>query len=133
MYLTILEKNILNPVYLRRIWLMNSSEQKSNLRCSGFFAIPNQTVLHYLVSWSVFSTTSYSLLWLLICKGSSHTTQKQRLRTHGDLMTSEGSPSLGSTCILVCMDCQSWSCRNIYVYSQAITALKWYLPKNTRQ
>lgn len=37
MYLTILEKNILNPVYLRRIGLMNSSEQKSNLRCSGFF------------------------------------------------------------------------------------------------
>lgn len=62
MYLTILEKNILNPVYLRRIGLMNSSEQKSNLRCSVLFAIPNQTVLHYLVSWSVFSTTSYSLL-----------------------------------------------------------------------
>lgn len=108
---------------------MNSSQQASNFRWSVFcHSKPNSFLSSLTIGGflSVFSTMFYSLL--LICRKFNHTTQTQRLRTHWELMTSEekGPPlqSLGSTCILVYRDCQSWSCRNIYVYSQAITALE---------
>lgn len=113
MYFTILEKTPLNPVYLKSLWLMNSSQQASNFRWSVF-----------LCPFSVQCSTAY--FWFV----ESLTTQHK----HNDFVLTENwwrqkrrvppLQSLGSTCILVYRDCQSWSCRNIYVYSQAITALE---------
>lgn len=74
MYLTILEKNILNPVYLRRIGLMNSSEQKSNLRCSVF--LPFQTkqfcIIWFLGPFSVQRPTVYCDFWFVKGLATQH-------------------------------------------------------------
>lgn len=97
MYFTILEKTPLNPVYLKSLGLMNSSQQASNFRWSVFCHSKPNSFLSSLTMGvfflSVFSTMFYSLL--LICRKFNHTTQTQRLRTHWELMTSEekGPPS----------------------------------------